>query len=154
MIPIKIRKADLGDIKAIANIEDLSFEYPYPKEYLIYLLRRCEFFYVAELSCHRSIIGYVCGDLEYRRGRVSGHIYSIAVHPMFRKKGVGTALMEVIIRSFMNARAHEVYLECRKSNLIAQRFYKKLGFSPVGVIKSYYTNGEDAIIFKKDLERE
>jgi ribosomal-protein-alanine N-acetyltransferase len=38
-------------------------------------------------------------------------------------------------------------LEVRKSNIVAQNLYKKLGFEESGIRKGYYlSNNEDAII--------
>ena len=37
-------------------------------------------------------------------------------------------------------------LEVRKSNQAAIALYEKFGFSPVNVVKRYYSDGEDAIL--------
>ena len=39
-------------------------------------------------------------------------------------------------------------LEVRRSNLVAQNLYKRLGFIELGVRKRYYEdNGEDALLY-------
>jgi len=79
-----------------------------------------------------------------------GHITNIAVHPNFRRKGIGLLLMNSLLTISKHEKLIGLTLEVRKSNLSAQNLYKKLGFVEEGVRKNYYSdNGEDAIIMWK-----
>jgi ribosomal-protein-alanine N-acetyltransferase len=81
-----------------------------------------------------------------------GHVISIAVLPEYRKKGIGTALLnEAINRMKNNYGTEAVYLEVRVSNKDAISLYKKMGFEEVRIIKEYYRNGEDAYVMVKKL---
>lgn len=44
-----------------------------------------------------------------------------------------------------------IFLEVRESNMIAQELYGKLGFRRFGMRKNYYSNGENAINYRRDL---
>jgi ribosomal protein S18 acetylase RimI-like enzyme len=45
-----------------------------------------------------------------------------------------------------------VQLEVSSLNLIAQRFYKKIGFIRVGMRKKYYSEFEDALLYNLEIK--
>ncbi|MDS0526608.1 ribosomal protein S18-alanine N-acetyltransferase [Clostridium sp. SHJSY1] len=79
-----------------------------------------------------------------------GHITNIAVHPEFREKGIGSALIKSLIDYSKNWGCTSLTLEVRASNTPAKNLYKKFGFVEEGIRKKYYQdNKEDAIIMWK-----
>lgn len=79
-----------------------------------------------------------------------GHITNMAVHPEFRKKGVGSALLTSLIESSKDWGCNSLTLEVRSSNKAAKDLYKKFGFLEEGIRKNYYRdNEEDALIMWK-----
>jgi ribosomal-protein-alanine N-acetyltransferase len=79
-----------------------------------------------------------------------GHITNIAVHPNFRKKGIGSALVQSLIDHSKAWGCTALTLEVRASNTSAKNLYKKFGFIEEGIRKRYYQdNKEDAIIMWK-----
>jgi ribosomal-protein-alanine N-acetyltransferase len=79
-----------------------------------------------------------------------GHITNIAVHPEFREKGIGSALVKSLIDHSKGWGCSSLTLEVRASNTPAKNLYKKFGFVEEGVRKKYYQdNKEDAIIMWK-----
>ena len=71
----------------------------------------------------------------------------MAVSPEYRRKGVGDALMEVMLKVTEESGVLSHTLEVRKSNAGALRLYEKHGFKIAGERKGYYEdNGEDALI--------
>jgi ribosomal-protein-alanine N-acetyltransferase len=89
----------------------------------------------------RRIVGYIMFWPD-------GHIASVAVAPDFRRKGIGTRLVERSVQ-MCNGIAK---IEVRKSNEVAIEFYKNLGFVQIGIVPDYYPE-EDAIVMVK-LDRE
>jgi len=80
-----------------------------------------------------------------------GHITTIAVHPNYRRQGVGELLMLGLIDQAYALNAQQLTLEVRVSNSAAQNLYVKYGFRHHGERKRYYTdNGEDAAIMWTD----
>lgn len=76
-----------------------------------------------------------------------GHITTIAVHPNFRRLGIGELILLGLIDQAYTLDVHQLTLEVRQSNVAAQQLYAKYGFTSVNVRKRYYTdNNEDALI--------
>jgi ribosomal-protein-alanine N-acetyltransferase len=72
-------------------------------------------------------------------------ILNLAVAPEFRGKGVARALLDQAFEAFRGS----VFLEVRESNLVAQEFYKSLGFKELSRRKGYYESPpETAIVMK------
>ena len=143
---IFIRLVQRTDLQRIYEIEIESFKTPYSFFTLQTLFWfNKEYFYVAEIG--GKIVGYIIGDVRNNRG----HVVSIAVDSQYRGKGVGKCLMNVLIKKFKETSIKTIRLEVAVSNLIAQTFYKKMGFRAIGRIKNYYRNGEDAFLMEKRL---
>ena len=83
-----------------------------------------------------------------------GHVVSIAVLPQYRRKGIGQALMVQALKNMEKYKAKECFLEVRVSNTPAINLYKKLGFTVVRTIHSYYVDGEDAYVMARKLPLE
>lgn len=77
---------------------------------------------------------------------------NVAVHPDFRRKGIGEALVLELSRQLKDRGSQSLTLEVRASNESAKNLYAKLDFVQVGCRKNYYRNPrEDALILKKML---
>ena len=75
------------------------------------------------------------------------HIMNLAVHPDFRGKGYGSALIDHAVLYCARRNISEFYLEVRESNLNARHLYAKFGFGIIGKRKRYYTEtNEDALV--------
>ena len=141
-----IRSAVKTDIFAIVKIENASFEKPYSRnifEKLLHHYPNC--FLVVEFE--NVIVGYTIGIIESEN---TGHLISVAVSPSRRRKGVGETLTLEAIRILSELGANKIRLECRESNLHAQKMYEKMGFELIGTIFQYYGN-ENARIYVKTL---
>ena len=76
-----------------------------------------------------------------------GHITNVAIHPDYRGRKLGEKLMRALIQLAADTSLSWMTLEVRRSNVVAQSLYRKLGFIDVGYRKRYYAdNKEDALI--------
>lgn len=93
-------------------------------------------------------IGQIVGYAGVWLIQEQGHITNVAVHPDFRRKHIGMAIVDVLMKeSSKRAGTLTFTLEARKSNTAAIELYKKFGFLEVGIRKGYYQeNNEDAVI--------
>jgi ribosomal-protein-alanine N-acetyltransferase len=74
------------------------------------------------------------------------HISTIASHPEYRGCGLGQLIIVALLEAAQARGAHRATLEVRAFNLVAQGLYEKLGFKQVGTRRSYYRDGEAALI--------
>lgn len=141
--PFQIHRARGHDLPGVAAIERVSFPDPWDESTLAWVLEYCgDFFFVA--SAGSAVAGFLAGACEDTGEQVYGHICNFAVAPGFRKLGVGRQLVARVEQQFLVDGASAVQLEVRASNLAAQAFYRRCGYSDVFTIPGYYANGEDA----------
>ena len=75
------------------------------------------------------------------------HIATIAVHPQWRRRGLGELLLLSLLDRGAELGARRATLEVRVSNQAAQQLYFKYGFEIISLQKRYYAdNNEDAYI--------
>ncbi|MCL2786833.1 MAG: GNAT family N-acetyltransferase [Methanomassiliicoccaceae archaeon] len=72
-------------------------------------------------------------------------IMMFAVDSAHRSMGIGSKLLVDLMRAaMMNGMTH-ISLEVRPSNMRAIGFYKRHGFAPTEILRSYYNDGGDAV---------
>jgi ribosomal-protein-alanine N-acetyltransferase len=141
------KKMSLEHLDQVLEIEEVS--YPAPWSYYAFayeLLHNDLAHYIVALSGDK-IVGY-CGMWLILD---EAHITNVAVHPDYRRKSIGEALMLEMIRLAVQKGSARMTLEVRPTNTAARSLYEKLGFVENGRRKRYYTdNNEDAIIMWKE----
>ena len=136
MEPIVVRKAQQADIPAILEIEWECFrEDSFSKEQFAYLISRSKGTFYVMMEADR-VIAYV--SLLFHGGTRYLRIYSIAVHPDYRGRGLGQVLMDQTIQTAGECKAAKITLEVKVTNTSAIGLYMKNGFIPVGVKPNYY----------------
>jgi ribosomal-protein-alanine N-acetyltransferase len=79
-------------------------------------------------------------------------IQNLAVHPEHRRQGLGRLLLLRALEEGRARGAGAALLEVRRSNEVAQKLYRKLGFLEAGTRGDYYSQPrEDALLFRKEL---
>lgn len=143
-----LRASDLDEVLAI---ERVSFPSPWSRGAFLYELEqnpmaRC---WVARGSEPApSVLGYLC--LWEIPPEI--HITNVAVHPEWRRRGIGRALLGAILDDARRRLLTVALLEVRPTNAGARQLYEALGFHVVGRRRGYYFDtGEDALLMKADL---
>lgn len=72
------------------------------------------------------------------------HITNIVVRKTYRHQGIGSKLLENLIK--MAKIKDSLTLEVNTNNINAQNLYTKYGFKNLGIRKKYYNNTDDAYI--------
>lgn len=141
----------LRDIGEILKIEKLCFTTPWSKQAFLSELLDNERAYYLVAKVNDRPVGYIGVWLVAGEG----HITNVAVHPDFRKRGIGQRLLEAA-ELIAVARAHRrMTLEVRVSNEGAKRLYQRLGYVAAGIRRGYYRdNNEDAIVMWKEITDE
>jgi len=77
---------------------------------------------------------------------------TIAVHPQYRQRRLGSALLLYLLEEGGRLGAQRMFLEVRASNLQALRLYARLGFQKTMIRQGYYSdNGEDALVLVRKI---
>lgn len=81
------------------------------------------------------------------------HVMNIAVKKEFRRKSIGTKLLQYLIKISENEEKKCITLEVRDDNKPAIGLYEKMNFQEVGRRKKYYNNSVDAIIMTRNFNK-
>lgn len=79
------------------------------------------------------------------------HLNLLAVHPAFRRQGVGSAMLFWLEAAARTAGIDLIRLETRARNATAITFYQTHGYQVMCLRKGYYMGVEDAVRLAKDL---
>ena len=75
------------------------------------------------------------------------HVTTIAVHPDQRGQRLGEEMLIHLLDEAIARSASWITLEVRESNDVAQRLYRKYGFTVVSTRRGYYSdNNESALV--------
>jgi len=141
-----IRAFQPEDFNDIIKIEQQVFSEHDPYVYMELYESVPDGFYVAIMN--GETVGYVVGFISIP---IRGRVFTLGVKEECRGMGIGTKLMDEICATLRKNGSDEATLEVRISNISAQHFYFKLGFIPTWVERGYYTDGEDALVMRKEL---
>jgi ribosomal-protein-alanine N-acetyltransferase len=95
-----------------------------------------------------EIAGFLIAEREPRRIL---HIITIDVPNAWRRRRVGSLLMDAAEQWAADRGLCMVGLETAQDNLVAQKFYQARGYRKVDEIKQYYGDGTDAWVMVKEL---
>ena len=76
-------------------------------------------------------------------------LLNITITLELQKKGFGELMLKDLFSECRKVNIVNIFLEVRRSNFLAIRLYKKIGFNEIGVRNNYYQNKdgkEDAIL--------
>jgi [ribosomal protein S18]-alanine N-acetyltransferase len=141
--------AQLNDLPDLLIIEAASFVQPWSKANLLSELSKIPpTMYVTRSDPAGPILGYICFWL------VADEIQmlNLAVHPAYRRQGLGRTLMTFLLTRAREEKALKVFLEVRPSNQAALGLYRSLGFEILYRRPRYYdSEGEDALVMEWPL---
>jgi [ribosomal protein S18]-alanine N-acetyltransferase len=146
-VRVHIRWMIRRDMPEVLQTEQESFEFAWTEEDFLRCLRQ------------RNCIGMVAeqgekvvGFMIYELHKAKLHILNFAVHPHYRRSGVGAQMVAKLISKLSSHRRTRITLEVRETNLGAQLFFRSQGFRAVRVLRAFYEDsGEDAFLMQYKL---
>lgn len=127
-----IQKKDIPNIEICGS---KSLPIYYSQSDLTHLLYDKKFI-IYKAVINDILSGFIVGEIHDNRI----HIMSLATDPEYRRKNIGTKLINKIKEEFKN---FIITLYVQQVNRIAINFYKKNNFIAVHEEKNYYNNLED-----------
>ena len=142
MSEIEFRLAEIQDANDILMI-DREYEYECYSLNSIQesLCNNYTYNFLAQID--GKSVGYISFTIIFEEC----NILKIVVARDCREMGIASALMQYTMQFVKNNGAKEIFLEVRKNNFIAKKFYEKNGFKLKYERKKYYDDGEDADIY-------
>ncbi len=143
-----IQPMEQRHVDAVADLEKECFSDPWSAASVASELENpLSLWLVAE--SFGEVIGYIGSQTVLDEA----DMLNLAVAPMYRRQGVGEALIEALCTHLRDHCVKTLALEVRESNASAISLYEKLGFTLAGVRPNYYFKPrENALILKKKLE--
>ncbi len=133
-------------VSQVADLEKLCFQDPWSEKSIASELENVLSLWLVAVEGDR-VAGYVGSQTVLEET----DMMNIAVHPDYRRQGVGEALVNALVYDLQKLGSRCLTLEVRASNDPAIRLYKKLGFVQIGRRPKYYRNPrEDALILRKE----
>jgi ribosomal-protein-alanine N-acetyltransferase len=141
LIPIHMRWAIRRDLGAILAIERKSFVEPWTEEdFLRWLKLPCNIALVAEYD--DETVGYVF----YQLHRSNLEICNFAVHPLYRRLGVGEAMIDKLTKKLSPYGRQRLLADVSECNTPMHLFLRSQGFRAVRTLrKRFFT--QDAYRF-------
>jgi len=149
-MPITIEDASIRHLDKLYEIEMGCFEREaFTKQQIAHLLT--DYNSVSLVAkVNGEIIGFIIGTIYLERNSLTGHILTIDISPIHRRKGTAQKLLQEIEKIFTEKGVKACRLEVREDNIAALRLYQKFGYKKVAKLKNYYGNAH-GIYLKKDL---
>jgi len=137
-----IRPMATSDIAAVTRIERASFSTVWPSDA-----------FYNELSTNK-LAHYFVGLFDERVVAYGGiwviledsHVTTLAVDPPYRGRRFGEVILLHLIDVAIERGAAWMTLEVRESNSVAQRLYRKYGFTTVTMRSGYYSDDNESAL--------
>ena len=136
---ISIRAVVQSDMDAVIElIQSMSEFKPSKSEYLPIWNSFCQQTNVHSLVAviGTQIVGYGSIVVETKiRGGKMGHIEDIVSHSLFRKKGIGKAIVDALFDVAKVNGCYKIALQCKEYNV---KFYEKCGYEVSGLVMQIF----------------
>jgi ribosomal-protein-alanine N-acetyltransferase len=147
---MRLRAYRHDDLETLYKIDQACFApgISYPHEELRqFISQRGSRTWVAEES--GEVAGFLIAERQAQR---VAHIVTIDVMDGWRRRRVGSLLMDAAEHWAREQKLLLVYLETAENNTAAQAFYAARGYRKVDRIASYYSDGTSAWVLLKWLK--
>ena len=92
----------------------------------------------------REIIGFCIS--RYDDGLI--WLSWFGVHPLYRRRGIGSALLDKLEDSVLNGRSHKIWCDCRTDNQASKLVLTNRGYSQLCTVRNHWY-GQDFILWEK-----
>jgi len=145
-----IREAALEDLDCLVDLEGQSFSGD--------LLRRRNFRHLLTRGNAQTLLAIQDGEVAgyatilFRRPSTKARLYSIAVRPAYRGRGIGTQLVRAAERVASERGCSSMRLEIRSDNEASISLFDGLGYRCGESTAGYYEDGMSAVHFERCLD--
>ena len=105
--------------------------------------------YVYGFACFRDY--EIVGVCLFQKIFCNAELTYLSIHPKYKRRGLGKKLLKEILKQCKILSIEKILLEVSENNLAAINFYHSFGFKTIGIRKSYYKDGSNALLQEKKL---
>lgn len=145
MSPFVVRELRENDVEGATALGQRCFVGTERPEFAYELVRPISRAWVAVGA--RGVVGYAVGWVVAGEAQ----LMSIAVEPDERGHGIGRALLARFVEAMAEENVEQIVLEVRAGNAAARALYEHFGFESQGTRKGYYADGEDGVLYRREL---
>jgi len=95
-----------------------------------------------------NVLGFIMG---YTSGK-AGAVYTLDVHPSYRRMGIGSKLLASLEEKLALLGAQAIRLEAALDRPGAVELYRKAGYRERELVRNYYGRGDHAVRMWKNLD--
>lgn len=151
-LAVQIRWMIRRDMPEVFRIETGSFEFPWSDAEFVRCLRQRNC--IGMVAEHDDqVVGFMIYELHETRIVV----LNFAVAAACRRRGVGRAMADKLVRKLSEGRRREILIRVCESILDAHRFWRAVGWRAVRVERGWFTcapTPRDAYVFRYHLRHE
>ena len=141
---IKIDKMTLEDLEKIKNNLEEDYDNFWNYNILCQELKNETSYYVVANDEQNQIVGFAGVQFILDEADIT----NIVTKKTSRNCGIGTKLLEELIKASKQKNIKNITLEVNENNIYALKLYKKLDFKEIGRRKKYYNGKDTAIIME------
>ena len=134
-------------IEKVKEIDQKHF--PNPWSYSEWMTLNWGHHYLYIFTLEDEILGFALFSIV--TGDNVAHLLKICLCPPYRGTEISKGFWISLLNELKQLGMSSVYLEVESTNLRAIKFYKKNNFEQLRVIKSFYSNGGDALTMNLTL---
>ena len=139
---MKLREMTENDLPQVLELQrELAFQDWNEKQFASEI--RASYAYCVVSEDAGKLLGYAIFHLL----GPDSELLSIATRTSEQRKGIGSQLLKAGLDKLTES-GDQCFLEVRDGNAKARAFYEKHGFKLYSVRKKYYSDGEDAALYK------
>ena len=139
---MQLRNMTESDLPQVLELQrELAFQDWNEKQFLSEI--RASYAYCVICEDDGKLLGYAIFHLL----GPDSELLSIATRTSEQRKGIGSLLLKAGLNKLTES-DDQCFLEVRDGNAKARAFYEKHGFKLYSVRKKYYSDGEDAALYK------
>ncbi len=143
-----IKKMEPEHLEDVVAIETSSFPAPWTRKFFsqdIDAYYGRNFVSVLDRGTGEKVLGYITAWVVYDECTIN----KIACDCSYRRRGIGSALLNHLIKEVYIQGVKYFFLETRQLNTAAVSFYQEFGFIRKSIRKGYYSDTkEDAIVME------
>jgi ribosomal-protein-alanine N-acetyltransferase len=147
-IAVQVRWVLKREMPEVLSIDRRGFEFPWLEEDFTRRLGKCNV--ICMVARHgENVVGFMVYEMHETRL----HILKFAVCPKCRRRGVGNQMIAKLTGKLCSPSRDRILLEVRETNLVAQLFFRSVGFRATAVLRNWYEHtAEDAYQMEYRLE--